>query len=290
MQAINKIILGTVQFGLSYGINNNAGKPSYEVVTKILDKAFDFGISTLDTAAAYGDAIDIIGKYHSERDHRFAIVNKFHVDNNDFNLESIVQHNLQRLHIKSYQAYLFHSFSDYLIHKNLIQDLQKEIERGRVERIGVSVYTNEELEALLTEPGIDLIQLPYNLLDNNSLRGNYLKQAKQKGILLHTRSVFLQGLFFKPADFFPTILQPLIPHIKRLEAIAKEAGTNIAALALQYVLQNILIDGVLIGVDSLNQLQNNIDLLQHAIDKNVFSEVDKILVKEKQLLNPVNWK
>ncbi|SHE67773.1 aldo/keto reductase [Flavisolibacter ginsengisoli] len=289
MQAINKIILGTVQFGLSYGINNNAGKPSYEEVTKILDKAYDFGISTLDTAAAYGDAIDIIGKYHSEREHRFAIVNKFHVDNNDFNLESIVQHNLQRLQIKSYRAYLFHSFSDYLIHKNLIQNLLKLKERGALERIGVSVYTNEELESLLTEPGIDLIQLPYNLLDNDSLRGYWLMQAKQKGILLHVRSVFLQGLFFKLIDSFPSILQPLTPHIKKLEAIAKEAGTNIAALALQYVLQNTLVDGVLIGVDSLNQLQNNIDLLQHSIDKNVFSEVNKISVKEKQLLNPVNW-
>jgi aryl-alcohol dehydrogenase-like predicted oxidoreductase len=106
---------------------------------------------------------------------------------------------------------------------------------------------------------------------------------KEKGVEIHVRSTFLQGLFFKDRDSLPSKLLPLKPYLQTLDAYAKESGLSIAEVALNYNLQNPFIDGVLIGVDNKEQLMNNFkSVSDQSIDLN-------IEVKEQTLLKPVNW-
>ncbi|MBK9389763.1 MAG: aldo/keto reductase [Bacteroidetes bacterium] len=192
---INKLVLGTVQFGLNYGINNSNGMPSEDEVFKILDTAYDNGIYNLDTADAYGNAISVIGKYHRSRHNKFNLFSKFKsVKYGEF--ERVVNASLEKLDIERFEVYSYHSFKDYSDDKNIIEDLINLKKKGLVNKIGISVYTNYELEIVVQDNFIDVIQLPFNLLDNQNLRGKLVSMARRNGKEVHARSVFPARIVF----------------------------------------------------------------------------------------------
>ena len=283
-----KIILGTAQFGLNYGINNSDGKPSEEEVFEILDLAFASGINSLDTADAYGDSIALIGNYHKSRNSRFKVLSKFkNVKQGE--LEPIINNSLDKLGILKFEVFSYHSFGDYLNNNDLIKDLLKLKSKGLIEKTGISVYSNDELVQAIKDINIDVIQLPYNLLDNYNLRGSLIEKAKQKGKEIHVRSVFLQGLFFMDFDRFPEKLAPLKFYIKKIKDFCISESLSIQTLALCYVLFNKSIDNVLIGVDNSSQLLKYIRSIQN--HENAIDFINSsVFVNETDLLNPVNWK
>lgn len=119
---INRLILGTAQFGLKYGINNSNGKPSIDEVFSIMDLAARNDIKYLDTADAYGDAIEIIGGYH--HNHKtFNILSKFKWSK-EFNLVEKVTLSLEKLRIRSFSVYSFHTYNDYLSYPQLHDELK----------------------------------------------------------------------------------------------------------------------------------------------------------------------
>jgi len=287
MKATAKLILGTVQLGLNYGINNIAGKPDEEEAFRILDLAHNEGIYLLDTAEAYGNAIDIIGKYHRQSSSKFDIISKFKFTEG-INLQENVKASLEKLGVKNLFAYLLHDASKLLadgIEKQLAELKQKQL----IKYSGVSVYTNEEFEAAIETDYMDIIQIPYNLLDNNFLRGSHIRKAKEKNKIIHTRSVFLQGLFFMDKERVPEKLQPLQKYIDQVNAICDKNNISKESLALNYIMENEMIDGVLIGTDSAEQLSKNIAAIGKHIPVSVGALVNNIQVNEVSLLNPVNW-
>ena len=290
----NKLILGTVQFGLNYGVNNNLGKVSEGSIRDILDLAFARGIQILDTAEAYGNSQERIGSYHKNSDNRFDIVTKFHsaVDiNSSFDIKERILEDINILGVEGLYGYMFHSFSDFDKYFNFFKEGLIELKsKGIIKKIGVSVYTNEELEKVIETKDIALVQLPYNLLDNDKLRGESIYKAKQKGIEVHTRSAFLQGLFFKPIDTFTGNLVNLKDELNKLNNLIESNQLNMASCALNYPISKKHIDKVLIGVDSLEQLEENINALNITNSPSVFKKIDQIKIKDKQLLNPSLWK
>lgn len=289
MPFTNKLILGTVQFGLPYGINNTMGMPSDEDVEQILDVAYGAGIHMLDTAEAYGNAIQRIGTYHRKKNHLFSVINKFKDPPAPVRLVQHVRENAEALNIPIVDTYLFHSYHDYLENHALLQGLTALKNSGAINSIGVSVYTNEQFDAVIDDDLVSVIQFPYNVLDNDNLRTDLMQKAKAKGKTLHTRSVFLQGLFFKNVNAFPAKLEPLTPYVDKIQKIAVKHQMDITAIALNYALFNPLIDGVLIGVESAEQLRNNLNAVKNNFASEIRDEVNSIVVKEVELLNPANW-
>ena len=292
MQAPSKIVLGTVQFGLEYGVNNVSGKPNDKAIRSILDFAFDNNIRLLDTAEAYGNSQEVIGNYHRLSSNKFEIITKFSAGRKDLsrNLQERIRHDLSVLNIGSLYCYMFHSFNDFRTYfgsyKNEIRELKN---AGVIRKFGVSVYTNNEIEELLKEENIDIIQLPFNLLDNSNQRSFVIEKAKKRGIEIHARSVFLQGLFFKNAKELPNKLTSLEPYLAAINKTSKGNNLSLNTLSLNYVMQQKNIDNVLIGVDSVEQLKENIKSLKSEISATVMREIDSINVKETSLLNPSNW-
>lgn len=288
----NKIILGTVQFGLNYGINNTEGKPSVAAVKAILDAAYSNNITMLDTAEAYGDSQEVIGNYHRKSQNKFKIVTKFSFTRIDLpeNWIDRVKKNLEALAVDHLYCYMFHNYNDFLARHTKNRDIiQKLKEEGLIRKFGISVYSNEEIEQVINHKEIDVIQLPFNLLDNYSQRNEVLKKAKEKGIEIHTRSVFLQGLFFKNIDELPLKIQPLKKELMKIRKLTRINKISLSDLALNYVYSQSLIDNVLIGVDSVNHLNENIKSLQANIPSLIFDQINTIEVKNKALLNPSNW-
>jgi len=286
----SKLILGTAQFGLDYGINNSTGKAKEEDVYSILDFALANGINHLDTASAYGNAEDVLGKYFKLRGKvNFKITTKFSFTEKT-NLTECLHDSLNKLNVNAVDTILFHSYSDYKNYQNQLCEFIANNKKKHFEYIGVSVYKNEEIEGLMDDVNINIVQTPYNLLDNKYLREKSFSLLKSKGKKIHVRSVFLQGLFFMTPNDLPINLISLRESIKELNNLCVEYGLDMRQLALTYVMKNPLIDGVLIGVDSLPQVKENIAAIKKDLSEEIINKIESIKLSDKELLNPSTWK
>jgi aryl-alcohol dehydrogenase-like predicted oxidoreductase len=284
----DKLILGTVQFGLKYGINNSLGKPEKESVFDILTYAHNNGIKYLDTAELYGNAHELIGEFHKlHPTKKFNIITKFPHDFED-SLDNKINSYLNQLDIDYLEAILFHSFDSYTNHKSQLTNLVK-LKSKSVKYIGVSVYTNEQMNEVIDDINIDIIQIPFNLFDNLNLRGELIKKAKSNNKIIHTRSVFLQGLFFMKKDNPFPIRIKLENEMEVITHISMKSSISIGSIALNYCLQQPNINGVLIGVDSLHQLKENISFAENKILDQYIDEINKIRIDNIELLNPSMW-
>lgn len=288
---MNKLILGTVQMGLDYGINNQNGKISIENSYNILFRAHELGIKTLDTAEAYGIAHKVIGDFHRKNENiKFSIITKIPHYSDIKTIEQKIYTYIHDLNVEYLEVLMFHSFASYQENNQIIEILLKYKQQGLIKNIGVSVYTNEQIEKLLIDDAISVVQLPFNLLDNNVLRGNLILKLKNKGKIIHTRSAFLQGLFFKN-DFEDNIIsKQLSKELILIKDIAKIEETSISNLALSYCLNQDNIDSVLIGVDNVNQLLENLNAIYYKINPINLEKINSIKIENTDLLNPSLWK
>jgi aryl-alcohol dehydrogenase-like predicted oxidoreductase len=196
----------------------------------------------------------------------------------------------EELHVDVLEVLMFHSFDTYKNHKKDLDVLESLKREGIIKHIGVSTYTNEQIEDLLLDDRITVVQLPFNLLDNQSIRGEILKKLKSKGKLVHTRSTYLQGLFFADSSKNNSIYQKLSGEISVIKNIAISENTSIINLAQSYCVNQINIDNVLIGVDTIKQLENNLEALDYVISAEAISKINGIKVENTDLLNPSLWK
>jgi aryl-alcohol dehydrogenase-like predicted oxidoreductase len=286
---LERLILGTVQFGLHYGINNKSGQISTNEAFQILDYAWLNGVRTLDTAAAYGSAESIIGQYLDARpDRSFQLITKLGLHHTD-DLEQALFESLGRLKTQSVQTILFHSIQDYKKFKEQLLRFSNRFKGSRFNQIGVSAYTNDEMIELSNEPGIDVVQMPFNLLDNSVLRQEAMQRLKQAGIAIHTRSMFLQGLIFKPLQEIPKGLDPLKPALLRITEIARKYNYTIEQLAFLYAMQSAETDGVLMGIDSISQLKQNLSYICLPLERECIDEIHQIQIPDSIYLNPSKW-
>ena len=285
----NKLILGTVQFGLNYGISNTKGKVSLNDSLEILGYAYDNGIRTLDSAEAYGNAHEIIGIFHDKNPAKiFNIITKLPKVIN-YDIIDRVNGYLKDLKVDHLETLMFHSFDSYHDNLNNFDSLRKLKSNRRIKNLGVSVYTNNEIEQVISNKDIDVIQLPFNLFDNANFRGDILQKAKIKGKIIHTRSALLQGLFFKEKNASDEIVQKLKNELTFLSSISKREGMSISEMALSYCMQQKTIDNVLVGVDSINQLIDNLGAINYKIKQKTIDSINSINVKDLDLLNPSLW-
>lgn len=288
---MQKIILGTVQFGLNYGINNSKGKPSSEECFEILNRSFDFGITTLDTAEAYGDAHKIIGDFHKLNPlKKFKIITKIPHGVILDDVQSKVEQYLKDLEIESIEVLMFHSYDTYIENYNNIDKFESIINKGFIKSIGVSVYTNEQIESLFADKRITVVQLPFNLFDNVNKRGEVIEKLKLSGKVVHTRSAFLQGLFFKETNNLSSFFCPLKEELKKLNELSEKYNVSISKMALAYSLMQNNINQVLIGIDSIKQLEDNFSAFHYQLDEKLISEINAITIENDELLNPALWK
>ena len=286
----NKLILGTVQFGLDYGINNKLGKPNFKQSCEILSKAFDNGITTLDTAEAYGDAHNIIGGFHNiNPSKKFDIITKIPHGSDLTNIYQKVCNYLKDLNVDCIDTLMFHSFDTYIKSLNDFKLVSKLIDNNLVNKIGVSVYNNSQIEKLLDNEKIKVVQLPFNLFDNTNRRGEYIKKLKEAGKITHTRSAFLQGIFFKNPMDFNFIVRKLSNELTFLNQLSDKYNVPIGSFALNYCLSQKDIDQVIIGTDSINQLEQNIEFTKLDLEDSLLEEINSIFIKNEKLLNPSLW-
>lgn len=279
-----KLALGTVQFGLNYGVANRTGQVSPQEVVGILGTALNAGIAVLDTAIAYGESEARLGRAGVEG---FKVVSKLPGLEGQPNIAGMVERSLERLAVPSLHGLLLHRSSDLAgANGSWLYDALRELKQRRlVEKIGVSIYDPRELETILDRFELDIVQSPYNVLDRRLVSSGWLGRLKDAGVEVHTRSTFLQGLLLMDRGQRPEKFARWNELWTRWDDWLEQTGTSAVAASLGFVCDNASIDHVLVGVDGRIQLIEIITALQ-AHPPQV---PDWVACDDLDLINPVNW-
>ncbi len=279
-----KIALGTVQWGMKYGISNKSEIPNDLALKNIFKNANMAGIELLDTASSYGNVENRIGQLSLNQ---FDIISKINTNPNCKSISAQIRGSLKALNLDKLYGVLFHDSNDLIQNKTLWDQLIQNKKEGKVEKIGYSLYEPEQLDRLLDfEIFPDLIQLPYNIFDRKF--EPYFPLLKEKGVEIHIRSIFLQGLLFKKSIDLPSSLKKLKPAIDQLQSISKKFNKNILSICLGYVLQKELIDYCILGIDNESQLLEIVNTNKECSEE-LIEEIEKIFISSKDLLNPSTW-
>ena len=301
-----RLCLGTVQFGLAYGINNRGGRPEQERVFAILDRALAAGIESLDTAAAYGEAEKVLGEYIRSRQvaDRVNVVSKLRPDFLDntskrtvsleYALTEEVQASLARLGLPRLDGYLLHSAScEQLNHAELGAALAAVRESGLVRQVGASLYTPEQAMTALQTGWIDAVQVPYNILDRRLDQAGFFDRndRRPRPLTVYVRSLLLQGLLMMPEQEIPPHLSAMAPHLRELDQWLAGQGIDRLTAAFGFASSRPGVDAVVVGVDSLEQLELYLALSARIGDFSaILSEgLQRFGEIEPRLLSPNLW-
>jgi aryl-alcohol dehydrogenase-like predicted oxidoreductase len=290
-----KLILGTAQFGLDYGVSNTRGKTVIHDAKKILEYAYDNNISTIDTAIQYGNSEGVIGNSINKRDDWEIITKTISFTGDSINEAHVKQlresfnHSLLNLNKTHIYGLLLHSCNNLFLPggEKLLQEMKRMKNEGLVKKIGISLYDSKQIDRILRNYSIDLVQLPINILDQRLINDGSLIKLKEYNIEVHARSVFLQGLLLMPLNAIHPWFNPIMGTLEKFHTEAKKRNMSVLQLALAFIQGIDEIDGVVFGVNTLEQLHEIIGAVSVYTDTNSLFSMS---ISDSVFLNPSNWK
>ncbi|OFX08839.1 MAG: hypothetical protein A2516_08800 [Alphaproteobacteria bacterium RIFOXYD12_FULL_60_8] len=286
-----KLGLGTVQFGMDYAIDVNERRPDDRQVGEILDLAYKNGVRVLDTASLYGNSESVLGRNMQQN---FRVVTKTpafgqgHFGAQEAKvLRQTFLHSLENLRLSKVAALMAHRADDLLAPggQHLFEAMLTLKNEGLVEKIGVSVYTGEQIDGLLECYNLDCIQVPVSLFDQRLIQSGHLTALKELGIEVHSRSSFLKGLIFQNPEVLPDHFVGAKAQLRAFRALTAEHGVTPLVGALSFILAQKEVDVVLCGVTSRAQLEEILEAAQSPIT----ADMSSFALTDVNILNPGRW-
>ena len=285
----NKIILGSANFDQIYGIKKNFIKKSE--IKKLFNLALKNKIKTIDTSPLYNKSEKIIGLLNNNR---FKVISKIPKPPKNIKKKNIkkwlkqkVMISLKNLKIKKFECLLLHN-ANSLLCKNgdeIYKGIRNMKINGFTNKIGVSIYDFNVLDKILKKFKFNLIQAPFNILDQRLVEKGWLKKLKKRKIEVHARSIFLQGILLLKHNQLPKKLIKLSKKLMVWENWLKKNKFSSLQVCLSFVLNQRQLDGVVVGYNNTNQLNQILKLKQI---KNNFS-LPNLNIKDKKLIDPREW-
>ncbi len=287
---MSKLGLGTVQFGLNYGIANQSGKIKFSTAKQIIYLAREKKINLIDTAISYGESEDVIGKIGISN---FKVISKLPPPPKNCNnlkdwIEKEIRLCLKRLKVKSLYGLLVHQTESLVGEKgNIIIDTLNNLKsKNLVKKLGISIYDVSELEEVINTMKIDIVQAPLNIVDRRLETSGWLSELHRNNIEIHSRSTFLQGLLLMPRAKIPAKFNKWSKIWDRWEYELANNNLDAKTVCLSYPLSLKEVDKIIIGVDNIEQL-NEIVLASKKKIKNV--NWSFMTSNDQMLINPSNW-
>ena len=283
-----KLALGTVQFGMNYGLANSSGQVSLDNAEEILFKARSAGIDTLDTAIAYGDSEQVLGELDLNG---FQVVTKLPevpvVDEVHNWINEQFSGSLSRLKSSRVHALMLHRPTQLMsrIGQDIWDTLIAFKSDGMIEKIGVSIYSPDEINQIVDRFPIDLVQVPVNIFDRSFENSGWAEKTQQQNIEIHARSIFLQGLLLMPAAQRPKKFERWQELFHKWDQWLVAESMSPLQACLRYVESLNFVDKMIVGVDSLKQLEQILEAADGvSIEGPAFHAT-----QEKLLINPSRW-
>lgn len=289
-----KLALGTVQFGIPYGVSNTSGQVSADEVSRILSCAASEGIDTLDTASLYGNAESVLGDLNALE--KFQIVTKTpQVDGEAIASEDIERfdaafhESLSRLSVDSVKGLLVHRGSDILKEggDDLYQWLKDLKAAGKIKHIGVSERYPEIMIQIIDHYDIDMVQIPTNLMDQRYLQSGVIQKMKSKNIEIHARSLYLQGLLLMESAKIDPFFASARHVFDAIEQICQKYNLTRLQLCLAYGL-TIGADKMVVGTTSQSEITEIIEAYK-SVQEGLKLDFDSFKVDDIQFLLPDFW-
>ena len=281
---MTELCLGTVQFGMNYGVQGNE-QPDLSKAVEILNAAYNAKIRTYDTASAYGTAEVVLNAFLSQsliKREQVRIISK--TKSSDEKVHNYIFECLTELGVKYLDGYLLHD-ANLIFNENAVNNLIHLKETGFAKEIGASLYTPEQALKALDYDFIDIIQIPYNVLDRRLDKCNFFEKAAEIGISVYTRSVLLQGLLMMNPQTLPPNMKFAEPYVREFQNLCTKNNIGFLEGAVYFVLNHEYIDYLVFGVDNLTQLNEYISLYQNSktiqtddIFSSAFSEVNERVI------------
>ena len=295
-----KLCLGTVQFGIDYGLRGRT-KPSLGDSIAMLNYAVRNGVEAIDTSALYGEAETVVGEFLSQspipRENLF-VVSKFGVAGIEgLSSQELEQRlldeagiSLSRLGLNRLDAYICHVPSA-VRDDRVVQALGALRRSGMASHVGFSVYETEEAEIAINSGVVDFLQIPFSVLDQRMATQGILELAARRGVELHSRSAYVQGLALMDPEFVPEHLAEIRPAIARLAGLCRAANVSRQVLALAFVRSFAQISHIVFGAHDMNQLADTIKSFSCDVPGNVVQEARRLFADIRpELVMPNKWK
>ena len=284
-----------MQFGLAYGVTNERGRVPESEVGRIVETAIAAGIDVFDTAAAYGDSESVLGRAlgsHTE----IRVVSKLPAIAADSigaaeveQCRAAVDGSLTRLRRASLDTLLLHRPDD--LRKpgadRLVALLLVLKQSGVLAKIGVSAYDSAQIAFAQTVLPLDVVQVPVNLLDQRLLLDGTLERLKHGSVEIHARSAFLQGVLLADPSRLPHHFGRYRDQLHGVAAAAEGTGLSRLGLCLRFVLMQPLVDRVIVGVTSVEELRQILDAASDPVA--LPDGLTTLACDDADLLNPSLW-
>ena len=293
-----ELCLGTVQFGMQYGVAS-AGRPGYDEVERMLRYAADHGITAIDTASAYGEAENFVGRFLKRSDRKkLEVITKirpgalYNVQPDKYYnaLKQNVKNSLANLNTDYLDVCLFHN-AEYAENEAALEALAGLKHEKLIRKTGISIYTPSEFTAASGSPHVDVIQIPYNLLDTR-LDGPLKRTDKE----IHARSIFLQGLLLMAADDLPKELWDAKPYLQRIDSYCEYYGLTRMQVLVNFVKIQPKINKIVFGVDNIDQLQQVAEAFQNTagdpprLHDTLRELADEFTITDERIIMPNLWR
>lgn len=288
-EGLQRLALGTAQFGMRYGIANRQGQVTRSETAAMLHLAAANRIDTIDTAITYGESETCLGEAGIQG---FKVVTKLPAvpegckDISSW-ISQEVRESLFRLRIGHLYGLLLHCPGQLLgkAGQALYDALSDLKSRGVVEKIGVSIYAPDELESFWDSYTFDLVQTPCNVLDRRIVDSGWLVRLYGQGVEIHVRSIFLQGLLLMPAAQRPTFVFRWRNIFDVWDRWLAEQQLTPVQVCLRHALSLSEVAKVVVGVDSQAHLEEIIFCAEGALPP----LPSGLCVSDFDLLNPSRW-
>lgn len=284
--------LGTAALGMDYGVVAPSRRPPDEAAETLLGRAWALGVRTIDTARGYGDAEARIGAWRQRSGCTPVIVTKIPALPDDAGGDFIARSlraSLAALRVDRVELCLLHRASD-LHRQGVAAKLREIVRNGAIGGFGVSVYEATEIEAAFGIEGLTAVQAPVSVLDRRLIEAGILERARARGVLVFARSAFLQGALFIAPEFLPSFLRPLAPTLARLTALADRGGVSLAALSLASLRASGVVDSVVIGAVSADEIEADVRLAATPIEPALIEEAcAAVRIDDSSCLDPRRW-
>ncbi len=289
MSETTRLSLGTAQFGLPYGIANSDGKVPTSEAGQILDRAYQHGIRNLDTASLYGSSEAVIG---SSDKHDWAITTKIAglpADCGDVAgwVEGELKASLNTLRIEAVDTVLLHRPDDLLgpSGPELYDALAACRANGLCKRLGISIYSADELGPYLEHYALDTIQLPFSLVDRGLVTTGRARKLGEAGIRIQVRSIFLQGLLLMGVTEQVQRFPHAEPLWRAFAAWCSEQGVTAHEACVRFAFGQADLDAIIVGVDSAAQL----DALLKMVGAGPLPVPEDLATTDCDIIDPRRW-
>ena len=284
---LSAMSLGTVQLGMNYGIANKNGQPKEEQSFEMLKCALDSGITSLDTARAYGNSEEVLGKFFKTHDVELPFITTKVIDiegESEAEVEksviSIAETSLEMLGLKKVNCVMLHQ-AQSLFDKGawVAKAMEKLVKMGYTDIVGASVYAANELEKMFEYDVYTATQVPMSIFDQRLIASGMTDKLHDRGITVFVRSVFLQGLFFLDPDAVddPILVEHAVPKIRLIRELAEREGMSVAELAISFMRDVKGVTSLVLGADTAEQVKANAAYFDA---KSVSEETAHIIRKE----------